>query len=167
MTHLDPKALEAALNTYWREPGMPLSRYSHGDQKQMSAAVLAALAALPQAEPVAWIERAVLRGMGVPSVAELKASVYNCKLDDSYVPLFASPTPAVSREDVIKECAKLVDDVMKAEPPGRSKMMLAIAAKTVRRGRHLTDSEKHANLMRAMREAEAEDAALSQPHSEK
>ena len=71
----------------------------------------------------------------------------------------ASPTPAVSREDVIEECAKLIDDVMKAEKPGRAKMMLAIAAKTVRRGRHLTDSEKLANIERAMREAEAEEAA--------
>jgi hypothetical protein len=94
MTHLDPKALEAARVAirYLNHPETPWS------DEQVGAVISAYLAALPQAEPVAWIERVVLRGMAAPSVAELKASVYNCKLDDSYVPLFASPTPAVSRE---------------------------------------------------------------------
>jgi len=169
MTHLDPKALTPAQKAVWDviekrieqnpvtgisaegKPNADVEREQRIFQDGMRVARLAAvnaLAALPQAEPVEF------------HVTDRKNGI-------DYTERRPFPTPAVSREDVIEECAKLVDDVMKAEPPGRSKMMLAIAAKTVRRGRHLTDSEKHANLMRAMREAEAEDAALSQPHSEK
>lgn len=51
-----------------------------------------------------------------------------------------------------EECASLIDDMVRDEKPGRSKMVLAIAAKTVRRGRHLSAVEKLNNLKLAMQD---------------
>lgn len=49
-----------------------------------------------------------------------------------------------------EECARLIDDMVAQEKPGHSKMVLAVAAKTVRRGRHLTAEEQWNNLLLAM-----------------
>jgi hypothetical protein len=46
--------------------------------------------------------------------------------------------------------AKLVEELMAAEKPGRSTLMLAIAARAVRRGRLLTADEQMNNLLNAI-----------------
>ncbi len=62
---------------------------------------------------------------------------------DSYVALSAIPSTGSG-----EMAAKLVEELAEAEKPGRSKLMLMIAARAVRRGRHLTDAEKLDNVLR-------------------
>jgi hypothetical protein len=71
---------------------------------RLEAAISAALAALPQAEPVLWRYcNHDINGDPWPwSYTERRPEPGSYS---EIEPLFASPTPAVSREDVIKECA--------------------------------------------------------------
>lgn len=60
-----------------------------------------------------------------------------------------------ARQDERERCAKLIEDLMNQEPRsiyGREgvRAVLSIAARAIRRGRHLTDREKVDNLARAM-----------------
>ncbi len=50
----------------------------------------------------------------------------------------------------------MIETYAKERKPGGERMVLAIAAKDVRRGRRLTETEKMENLERAMREAGGE-----------
>lgn len=54
----------------------------------------------------------------------------------------------LAREGERERLALLVDQMVEDEKPGRAKLMLAIAAKVIRRGRHLSDEEKWENVLR-------------------
>lgn len=69
----------------------------------------AALRSNLKEQPVAWIDRLLLAGMQKPSVSALTGRVYNAKVDDNHIPLFASPSSPVSREAVIEECARVAE----------------------------------------------------------
>jgi len=62
--------------------------------------------------------------------------------------------------DVERERAAQIVEAMIDEAPHKDhvlvRMALAIAARAIRRGRHLTESEKLANLATAMEDADAE-----------
>lgn len=99
MTHLDPKALEAAS----RE--LRGVRAVSGALQLAERAISAYLAALPQAEPVGWRWNVNRREDGEwitvydKATAGRAMSLFASKGQPQRVtPLFASPTPAVSRE---------------------------------------------------------------------
>lgn len=53
----------------------------------------------------------------------------------------------------IEQSAGLAEEMMQQHPCAKkpwARMALAIAAKTIRRGRHLTDEERHGNLLNAI-----------------
>lgn len=69
----------------------------------------------------------------------------------------ASPAPVDELGEGLRErCAQIVDELIVHEPPGRGKLMLAIAARAIRRGRTLTPAEKLENLNKALNEEGAE-----------
>lgn len=130
MTHLDPKALEAAS----RE--LRGIRAASGALQLAERAISAYLAALPQAEPVWWF----WRDQGWPVFVERNNRPLNAPVDA--IPLFTSPTPAVSREvtEEMVEAARRVYESASRHNPEVSISERIRAALT---------------------------AALSQPHSEK
>ena len=56
--------------------------------------------------------------------------------------------------------AKMIEAYAMERAPGGERMVLAIAARSVRRGRRLTFAEQMDNLERAMEEADDEAAAI-------
>jgi hypothetical protein len=61
----------------------------------------------------------------------------------SYRAMIAAAPPSSPSE---RDAAQLVEEMAEKEAPGRTKLMLTIAARAIRRGRHLTPAEQLANL---------------------
>lgn len=55
-----------------------------------------------------------------------------------------------AREVERERCAQLVDEMIPRRKPGAERVVLAIAANAIRRGRHLTATEQLANLKTAL-----------------
>jgi len=145
MTHLDPKALEAAAALLF--PYLPIGASIERSMQISEAAISAYLAALPQAEPVAW-EGIMPEGNSDITRKKTKADMWVSK-GLVVRPLFASPTPAVIRE-VTEE---MVERAIQAADPD-----FYAAAKE---SGPLTYQRAADSMRRALT------AALSQPHSEK
>lgn len=150
----DPEGLAAALveTERWGPDADHWSIVQHAID-----AYLAALAPPVEAEPAKLDGNEIYEWL----YGDLRGNVPDVLTEDVLNRLAAH-----IREHFVREApAKLVEEMAEREAPGRTKLMLTIAARAIRRGRHLTPAEKLANLSSWVHgdDTEAPTAALASP----